>query len=215
MNDINSSKLQTTTETPIVAIPCCTQAVKSCNKCNKLLPHSDFQIIKNGTRNGEQIYRLSAWCISCNEENKMWKVCNICNKKLPKTKDFFPQRLIKQENADGLAEYKSFKHACHECYNNYIATFKREQYKNSEVKAKENERNKVWREKNPNTAKELTAKWRQKNRKKLLEKDRKRVHELEDSWVASQVGLPVKECPKEILELTKLIIKLKREFKKY
>jgi hypothetical protein len=121
--------------------------------------------------------------------------------------------LIKQENQRGYAEYKSFKHACWTCYNDYIASFKREQYKNPEIKIKENQRSKVWRESNPDKARDLTVIWRQKNRDMLLERDRKRVHELEDSWVASVVGLPVNECPKEILELTKLIIQLKRELK--
>lgn len=186
---------------------------KECSRCGLLLPSINFEVAKNGKKNGKQQYKLQSKCKSCNKKNELFKKCNICNKELPKTNEFFPQKIIKQKNKNGIVEYKSFKHCCFVCYRKYISKIQRERYRNPKIKEKENKRCKIWRDNNPEKVKELTLNWRKKNRNKILERDRKRVSELDDSWVASTIGISLNEIPKEVLEFTKLIIKLKRELK--
>lgn len=188
---------------------------KKCNKCNLLLNPSNFFIKKNGIKNGKQQYTLSASCKSCNEKNNNFKTCNMCNNKLPKNEKYFPTKIVKQKLKNGaIAKYNSFRPYCWECNKKYYSNFSKERYKNHKIKEKENKRSKIWRENNPEKAKELTLNWRNKNKKKLLERDRKRVRELEDSWVASTIKISLKNIPKEVLQLTKLIIQAKRELKK-
>jgi hypothetical protein len=182
---------------------------KICTKCNTELPYSKFELVKNGTRYGKQRYRYSAWCVDCENDYTKYKTCTICGEKLPKTEDYFNVKITKQKNKNGDAIYYGFKHACRKCLNKKIAKYKREEYWKDPDKARKELKRKYW--KDPDKAKMKTQEWREANLDYLHEKDRKRTAELDDSWIASSIGIPVKECPKELIESKKIVIKLKRE----
>jgi len=105
--------------------------------------------------------------------------------------------------------YYKFNYACKKCSNEKIAKYNRVKYWEDPEKAREELKRKYW--KDPEKAKIKKQRWRDANLEYLHKKDRKRVVELEDSWVASSIGIPVKDCPKELIETKKIIIRIKRE----
>lgn len=182
---------------------------KTCTRCNKELHVDNFKKIKAGTKQGKQQYKYSAWCHNCKFDYDNYKKCSICEQKLPKTKDYFNVKITKQVNKNGEATYYSFKYACKKCLNEKIAKYKRDKYWKEPEKYRADNRKKYW--KDPEKSRKKTQEWRKNNIDKLRERDRNRVAKIEDSWLASLIGIPVSECPKELLENKRIVIKLKRE----
>jgi hypothetical protein len=186
--------------------------IKTCTKCKTDKDVSLFEKVKGGVRNGKQRFTYSAQCTECKEEHSLFKVCGICKERLPKTEEYFNVKIIKQQNQNSYDTYYSFRYACRTCLTDKTAKIKKEYYHKNINISREKGREKYWR--NPLAAQNNTKKWRAKNIESVRAKDRERVRHLDDSWVASQIGIPLKEIPIEILETRKIIIRLKRELKK-
>ena len=121
-------------------------------------------------------------------DNELFKTCTICGEKLPKTEEYFNVKIIKQQNQSRFAIYHSFRHACKKCLNEKIAKYKRDEYWKDPEKAREELKRKYW--KDPEKARRKRQEWRDRNLEYLHKKDRKRVSELDDSWVASKMKIP-------------------------
>lgn len=184
---------------------------KTCSTCKLSLPIDCFRIIKSSVRNGKQRYSHSASCDECLTDRSMFKTCKCCGKKLPKTEEYFHKKVETKIINESIHTCVSFRHFCKECLNNKYAAEKRDRYWDDPDKGRALSRAKYAR--NPDPPRARTTKWRQLNIEYLLEKDRKRVRELEDTWVASKLRIPIKECPRDILETEKLLIQIKRVLK--
>lgn len=182
---------------------------KTCTKCLKVLPIDKFEIIKHGHKGNKQQYAYSARCIDCQEDSKLFKTCFVCKKRLPRTEEYFHVKLIKQQNKRGEAIYYSYKDRCRECHNAEMRSRHITEYWKDPLKARERSRRQYW--KDPVKSRNMNNERRERNIDQYRKKDKKRVAELDDSWVASSMGIPLSEIPKDVLEIKKLTILLKRE----
>jgi hypothetical protein len=191
---------------------------KTCKTCNKTLAIKNFKINKSGvkrwtnkdgTKRDVQVYKHSNICNACKEKKEKFKECKICKKILPKTEEYFPRKVIKQQNKAGEVIYYSYRHGCRVCINEMHRNISKQYYKNN--KEKENARYKKWRKNNIELARALSKKWQQENKQKQKAYDKKRIQNLTDSIICNRLGVKIGEVPQEIIETKRLIIKLKRK----
>jgi len=178
---------------------------KKCTKCGEVKSLSEFGKIKSGTFKGKQRYRLSSQCYGCKKDHELFKTCTICNCKLPKTKEHFQTR----KDKSGTKIYVFFRHACRKCLNAKVAKYKREKYSKDIVKGRIESRRKYW--KDPIRSRENQRRWKEKNPNNSIERDRRRIKNLGSSYIALMIGMPVNECPQELIESKRLVIQIKRE----
>lgn len=204
---------------------------KKCTKCSKELPATKefFQKNKQGK------YGLRSVCKNCLNKNlpkkteiekkqrarekyKAWalinrprktikdnplKICGSCEKELPRTDEFFRRR----------SDYKSnFRSDCRECYDEKSRKRHKKHYKDNVEKEKK--RAKYFYYRNLDYTNKKQREYRNNNIEIFKERDKARIDNLSDSYIALLLKKSVKDVPIEIIEQKRLIIKLKRELKK-
>ena len=73
----------------------------------------------------------------------------------------------------------------------------------------------MWRQLNPESNKKYCARWAKNNQEKVQSLHRGRVVEVADQYIADLMQLKTSDIPKEIIELKRQHIILKREIKKW
>jgi len=212
MNDINSAKLQTTTETPIVAIPCCTQAVipvKTCGSCGNEFPKTDKyffkKTIKQKNAAGQTVKYKSfrSVCKSCHAiEMKNAQRLRRC-KEMGCSIDEY-EFYWKKQYTETRTKYPEISHLP----KSVRCTIKkriRNGYKfTTYEKYKTDCRINVSKAKRKYDYGNIDfAPQKQKNRCGIIN--------LTDGYVAATLNSKVGDLPKEIIETKRIILKLKRE----
>lgn len=127
-----------------------------------------------------------------------------------------------------LKENKILKHSktghlwCRICHNESQIKYKTKMLnKNAELyKEKQKKYQKKYRDKNKeklrSKCRERCRNWYEKNKEKVREKNKKYIQKLTDNYVKNEIQRIVGKCsiPKEIIDIKRLHIKLKREIKK-
>ena len=129
------------------------------------------------------------------------KKCTSCKLELPKTKEYFFAKVVKQQNKSGLAIYHSFRAICKSCHNK---------------KGEENRIKKRCKEMNcdiSNYRENWKKKYSETRTKYKIDITMSKYHSknLTDTYI-KQLYRHI-DVPKEIIETKRLIIKLKRELK--
>jgi hypothetical protein len=131
------------------------------------------------------------------------KTCNTCKKEFPKTTEYFFSKIIKQKLSNGqIAVYNTFRSDCIKCYG--IKGYKKKVEKRClELKCSISEYRKSWKKQYSETR----TKYNIPNNMPIMT-----YHSLNvtDLYVANKLKKKLSELPKELIETTRLIIKLKR-----
>jgi cytochrome c553 len=131
------------------------------------------------------------------------KICGTCKKEFPKTTEYFFPRIIKQKLSNGeTAIYNSFRSDCIKCHGK--KGHKRKVKKRClELKCSVSEYRINWKKQYSNTRKKH-------NIPKGMPIMTYHSKNITDAYVANKLKKKISELPKEIIETTRLIIKLKR-----
>jgi hypothetical protein len=131
------------------------------------------------------------------------KTCGTCNKEFPKTTEYFFKKTIKQKLSNGeIAIYNSFRSDCIKCHGK--KGHKRKVEKRClELKCSVSEYRTNWKKQYSNTR-------TKHNIPKGMPIMTYHSINVTDIYVANSLKKKLSELPKEVIETTRLIIKLKR-----
>jgi hypothetical protein len=161
----------------------------------------------------------------CERNHHVQKYCKLCAKEKRKESQSILDKKRweenkEQEKARGKKYREKNKDRINEKTKKYREKNKdiiRENYKKYYEKNKDRLREckKKWLDKNQEHHKEYNKKWHEKNKEKTRESKKEHIKYLSDWYVADKLKIPVKECTKELIEMSRKKIILFRTVKKH
>lgn len=158
-----------------------------------------------------------------------FKKCVKCKKEFPATTEFFYSKKVGEDylrsrckECSKLISKKHYKNNIEkelerskkyrENNREKFLQYAKKHYKNNREKIREKAKER--RKNNIEVVLKIERKSYKKNRVKILKRHEKFSKELTNSYVASQIGISIKNCPPEVIQTKRLTILLKRELNK-
>ena len=136
-----------------------------------------------------------------------FRTCKKCNQEFPETEEYFRLKPAKGK--------LYMQHSCRECEKVKAKNYAR-LYRNGnreKVKKYERDRARKIRNENPEYLRRHQRNWYKNNKIKAIEWANDHTNDLSDNYVCAKLGMSVNDCPKELIEAKRIVLKIKREIK--